>query len=703
MNKKFTRREFLKVSFTAGGALLIGVYLDACAPTTAEPTVVSTLAATSTSTPVPEPAFQPNVYIRIEKNGLVTLTIHRSEMGQGVRTSLAMILAEELEADWNTIHVEQMDAQSQLNQITSGSGSIMLNYTPLREAGATVRALLVNAAAQTWNVSPDECKAEQGAVVHAASGKKLSYGELVGIAKDLKLDKTTQLKDPKDFRLIGTSVPRIDGKNIVTGKAIYGLDVRLPGMLFATVARSPVLGGKLIDYDSTQAESVAGVRKVIKISNGVAVIAENTWAAIQGRAALKVNWDEGSLASLSSESIRQKLLERINTVVSKESPNELTGIDAIYETPFLAHTTMEPVNCVADVRADHCEIWAPTQNPQDVQSFVRNRIKVPTDVHVTLLGGGFGRKLEVDYPMEAAEISQVMSAPIQIVWTREDDIQHDFYRQITYHWLRAGWDSDGNLQLWRHFIAAPGINGIAYRAGLDVVEEGLGVLYKILDNLPQPFLVNSPVPTGPWRGVLSTPNAFANECFIDEVAATLKKDPYEFRMGMLDETNPLRAVLELAANKADWSSPLPQGHGHGIGCQIYHGSIVAMIAEASVQAGAVRVHKVVCAIDCGRVINPDMVAQQIEGSIVFGLTSMFNEITYEQGRVQQSNFHDYPLLQMREMPEVEVYIVPNERDPQGLGEMGVPPIVPAVVNAIFNATGIRIRHTPIRPEDLKSI
>src|SRR5258706_10444798 len=297
-----------------------------------------------------------------------------------------------------------MDAQAELNQITSGSGSITINYARLREAGAMARAILINAAAQTWNVPVEECKADQGKIVHAASGKKLSYGELVGIAKDLKLDTTAQLKDPKVFKLIGTSVPRIDGKDIVTGKAIYGLDVRLPGMLFATVARSPVLGGKLIDYDSTQAESAAGVRKVIKISNGVAVVAENTWAAIQGRAALKVNWDEGSLASLSSESIRQKLVDKINSVVAQESSTPLTTVEAIYETPFLAHTTMEPVNCVADVRSDHCDIWAPTQNPQDVQSFVRNRLKLPINVHVTLLGGGFGRKLEMDYPMEAAEI-----------------------------------------------------------------------------------------------------------------------------------------------------------------------------------------------------------------------------------------------------------------------------------------------------------
>ncbi|MEP6896758.1 MAG: molybdopterin cofactor-binding domain-containing protein, partial [Chloroflexota bacterium] len=506
-HQKITRRDFLKISFTAGGALLVGSFLDACASPAPTPTStqIPTLAPTSTFTPIPEPVFQPNVYIRIEKNGLITLSIHRSEMGQGVRTSLAMILAEELEADWNNIRVEQMDAVGSLNQITSGSGSITDNYAPLREAGAAARAILVNAAAQTWNVSPDECKAAESAIVHSASGKKLSYGELVSVAKDLKLESAPQLKDPKNFNFIGTSMPRIDEPDIVTGKAIYGSDVRLPGMLFATVARSPVLGGKLIDYDSAKAESVAGVRSVVKISNGVAVVAQNTWAAIQGRAALKINWDEGSLASLSTESIRQKLVDKMNTAIAKETSNGLTTLAAIYETPFLAHAAMEPVNCVADVRADHCDIWVPTQNPHDVQSYVRNLIKVPTDVHVTLLGGGFGRKLEVDYPLEAAEISQALHVPIQLVWTREDDIQHDFYRQISYHWLKAGWDEKGDLQLWRHYIAAPGINGIAYRAGKEVLEEGLGTLYGISGSLPQSFLVNSPVPTGSWRGVLSTP------------------------------------------------------------------------------------------------------------------------------------------------------------------------------------------------------
>lgn len=689
-----SRRDFLKISFTASGALLI----TACAP---EMLPSPTMTAAPTSTPIPEITFEPNLFIHIAQDGRITLRVHRSEMGQGVRTSLAMILAEELEADWQTVHVEQMDVTASLNQVTSGSGSVMINYGPLRTAGAAARTLLIQAAAKTWNVSAAECKAEKSAVIHTSSGKQLGYGELVQLAKDLQLEADASLKEPKDFTIIGTSKPRVDATDIVTGKAIYGLDVRLPGMLFATVARCPVLGGKLKDYDSTQAESVAGVKSVIKISNGVAVVADNTWSAMQGRAALKVNWDEGSQAELSTKSIRQKMVDSINRAVAKENPTELKTIEAIYETPYLAHATMEPMNCIADVRADGCDIWAPTQNPADVQSFVQNIVHVPTNVHVTLLGGGFGRRLEVDFAMEAAEISKAMSVPVQVVWSRDDDLQHDFYRQQTYHWLRAGWDEQGQLSLWRHFIAGQGINGIAYRAGKEVLDEGLEVLYKIPDHLSQSFMVNTAVPTGPWRGVMSTPNAFANECFLDEVAASLKQDPLALRLSLLEDGNPLKAVIQLAAEKSNWNSALPEGHGRGIGCQIYHNSIVVMIADVSVEQSAVHVHNVVCALDCGKVINPDMVTQQVEGSIVFGLTSLFNEITYDKGRVQQSNFHDYPLLQLKDMPQVQVYVMPSENSPQGLGEMGVPPIVPAVMNAIFSASGKRFRHTPIRPEDLQ--
>jgi isoquinoline 1-oxidoreductase beta subunit len=440
---------------------------------------------------------------------------------------------------------------------------------------------------------------------------------------------------------------------------------------------------------------------VVEVPKGVAVIAENTWAAIQGRRALKVTWDEGENNIHSTESIRRQLADRVNKAIAAESKNTLTSIEAIYETPYLAHASMEPVNCVADYHSDRCDIWASTQNPQDIQTFVRSNVGVPVNVNVTLLGGGFGRRLEVDYAIEAAQISKAAGAPVQLVWTREDDIQHDYYRQPTYHWMRAGWDNQGELGLWRHFMAGPGLNGIAYRVGQEVLEEGLMAPYRTSNGISRSFLVDIPLPTGPWRAVMSGPNAFANECFFDEVAAALKKDPYEFRMELLGKSDVLRSVLELVALKSNWGTPAPEGQGRGIACHTYHNTAVAMVADVSVQDGKVRVHKVVCAINCGRAIHPDMVTQQMEGSIVFGLTSLLKgEITFEGGRVQQGNFNDYPILQISEMPEVEVHIVPEERAPTGTGEMGVPPLVPAVVNAIFNATGIRVRHTPIRAEDL---
>jgi isoquinoline 1-oxidoreductase subunit beta len=614
-----------------------------------------------------------------------------------------MILADELEADWATVRIEQAPAHPALEQITGGSGSIAGNYGPLRQAGATARQILVAAAAETWGVAPEECRAEQGFVVHTANGERLGYGELVGAARAIELPAgAAKLKDPQEFRLIGTAVPRVDEPAIVAGTAIYGLDMRVPGMLFATVARCPVAGGTVAGYDAAQAEAVPGVRAVVEVPSGVAVVAEHTWAAIQGRAALQVTWNEGTLAGVSSEGVSKRLAAMVNEAIANDAPQAPTTIEAVYETPYLAHATMEPVNCVADVRADRCEIWAPTQNPQDVQSFVQDSIGLPTTVHVTLLGGGFGRGLEVDYAIEAAQVSKAAGAPVQVVWTRDDDLQHDFYRQPTYHWLRAGWDDAGKLAEWRHYLAGPGLNGIAYRVGQDVLNDGLVVHYNIPNSRSQSLLANIIIPTGPWRAVVNGPNAFANECFLDEVATALQQDPYELRMALLPETDRLRPVVELAAAKAGWGTPLPEGRGRGIACHTYHETAVAMVAEVSVQDGTVRVHKVVCAVDCGLVVHPDMVAQQMEGCIAYGLTSLKGAITFEKGRVQQSTFADYPLLQLGEMPEVEVHMMPATRAPTGIGEMGVPPIVPAVVNAIFAASGVRIRRTPIRAEDFQA-
>jgi isoquinoline 1-oxidoreductase beta subunit len=480
---------------------------------------------------------------------------------------------------------------------------------------------------------------------------------------------------------------------IVTGATEYGLDVRVPHMLFAAVARCPVPGGTVVSFDEAAAQKTPGVRTIVKITSGVAVVADTSWAAFQGRDALRVTWNEGALNRWSSASINTALADALKPLVTSEGPRGPRMIEAVYDTPYLAHAPMEPLSCVADVRAKHCEVWCPTQNPQDVQSHVAAAVGVPTDVHVTMIGGGFGRRLEVDFAIEAAETSKAVGSPVQITWTRTDDLQHDYYRPPSRHWMRAGWDAGGQITLWRHKIAGPGLNGVIYQVGRDLLLDGLAVPYNIADSNTDAAIADVALPTGPWRAVLDGPNAFANECFLDEVAAALHQDPFALRMKLLSDSDVMRPVLALAASKADWNGSRP---GRGIACHTRVETPVAMVADVSLHAGRVRVDRVVCAVDCGTVVNPDMVVQQIEGGVVFGLTALLKDpITFERGRVQQHNFDDYRLLQMSEMPEVEVHIASSTRAPQGVGEMGVPPIAPAVANALFTLTGTRIRATPL--------
>lgn len=665
-----TRRDFIKATGLAGGGLLVGVYLVGCGNESPEPPPSATSSPSPRESDAPELAWvEPSVFLKIGTDDTVTITVHKSEMGQGVRTALPMIVAEELEADWATIRVEQAPADRAYgNQVTGGSTSVSESYALLRRAGATARELLIAAAAQVWGVDAEACHANKGTVVHGPSGRALTFGQLVETAStmDIPPGSDVPLKDPADFRLIGTSVGRVDDPPIVAGSAVYGLDVRIPGMLFAVVARPPTLGGRLDSFDSAGAEAVSGVRRVVQIDNGVAVVAENTWAAIQGRNALEVAWSGGGDPELSTPTIRERLGARArDDSVAEEGARVL---EAFYEVPYFAHATMEPMNCAADVRADRCEIWAPTQAPRDAQLRAQSITDLPLDaieVHVTLIGGGFGRRLQVDYVTEAVQVSKAVGAPVQVVWTREDDIRSDFFHPFSYHRARGSLDQP---------------------------------------TLPEIRTYASPssVPTGAWRSVGNVPDAFVRESFLDEMAAALERDPYELRREL--EPEALLDVLDVAATKSGWGTPLPPGQGRGIACHAtWDASSVAQVAEVSVETdGRVRVRRVVCAVDCGVVINPDMVVAQMEGGIVFGLTAALKGegITLEKGQVQQGNFHDYPLLRYDEMPQIEVHLVRSERRPSGVGEMGTPPIIPAVANAIFAATGKRIRRIPVLPGDL---
>jgi isoquinoline 1-oxidoreductase subunit beta len=697
------RRAFLQTAGGVGAGLVIGFRI----PTRGEQE--------------PSP-FAPNAWLRISPDDSILVVVDRSEMGQGVTTSLPLLLAEELEADWTKVRIEFAPAdKAYINPLfglqgTGGSSSVRAAWTPLRKAGAAAREVLIAAAAQRWAVKPTECRAERGAVVHTKTKRRLRYGQLAVRAAALPVPADVPLKDPKTWSIAGKATKRLDTPSKTTGRAKFGIDTWVPGLRVAVVARSPVFGGKVKSFDATAAKKVEGVRDVVQISSGIAVVASGYWPAKQGRDALKVEWDEGPVATVSSASISQLFAERAGQAgaVAKHTGDAesalggaATKVEADYEMPFLAHTTMEPMNATAHVRADGVDIWAPTQFQTGAQGLGAAIGGVPPEqvkVHTTYLGGGFGRRFELDFIQEALETSKAAGGvPVKVVWSREDDIRNGQYRPANFHRMRAGLGADGKPVAWTHRIVAPSIMARVFpnnvQNGLDgeAVEGGAEMPYAVPNVHVDYQLTDTGIPVGFWRSVNNSYNAFAVETFVDELAAAAKADPFEYRRGLLTNAPRHRGVLEVAAAKAGWGTSAPAGRARGIAVFKSFESFVAQVAEVSVSpAGEVRVHRVVCAVDCGMYVNPDTIEAQMQSGIVFGLTAALKgAITIENGRVVQSNFNDYEMLRMADMPVVEVYIVPSTEAPGGIGEPGTPPIAPAVCNAIFALTGKRIRKLPI--------
>ncbi len=670
---------------------------------------------------VTEGKFAPNAFIRIDEAGKTTLVMPQVEMGQGIYTAVAMILAEELDADFASVTLEHAPANEKLYanpafgiQATGGSTSVRAFWKPLRDAGASARAMLVQAAAQQWQVEPASCSTSNSEVLHKESGRKLSYGALALAANSLTPPKDVALKDPKDFVLIGKPLKRFDTPDKVNGKVVYGIDAMLPGMKFATLKQSPVFGGKVGKVDDRAARKIPGVQKIVVLDDLVAVVGDHMWAAKKGLDALVIDWDEGRNARISSKDIWQDLraASEKDGVVAKSTGDITKGLatgdrlEASYELPFLAHATMEPLSATVHIKPDSCEIWTGTQIMARVQSEAAKAAGLPVEkviVNNHLLGGGFGRKLEPDMVVAAVRIAKQVEGPVKVVWTREEDIQHDIYRPVYRDTIAASL-SDGKIVGWKYKIAGSAIIARwlppAFQKGIDIdaVDSAVDMPYDI-PNIHVEFVRAEPpaVPTGFWRGVGANNNVFAIECFMDELARKAGKDPVEFRRTMLAKEPRFLAVLNLAAEKANWGQPLPARVGRGVCVQPSFASFIATVVEAEVdEQGEVKLRRVTSVVDTGIAVNPDTIVAQVEGGLIFGLTAaLYGEITIDKGRVQQSNFNDYRMLRIDEVPKIEVHVVKSGEMPGGIGETGVTAGPPALRNAIYAATGVALRRLPI--------
>lgn len=711
-NATLSRRSFLATT-AAGGAFMLSLSLPFGKSEAASPE-----------------GFAPNAFIRIGSDGQVALTMPYVEMGQGTYTSIPMLIAEELDVSLKQVRLEHAPPNEKIYanpllgvQATGNSNAMRGAWKPMREAGATARSMLVAAAAKRWAVDPESCRTQDGEVVHPQTNRRLTYGELAAEAAKLPVPKAVALKPAADFKLIGTPAKRLDGPGKVNGTAVYGIDVRPPGLKVATLVQSPVFGGRVKSVDDAEAKAVKGVRQIVRLDDAVAVVADHMGAAKKGLAALKIEWDDGPNAGLATADIARELEQatlRSGPVAQnlgdadKAMAGAATKVEAIYQVPFLAHATMEPMNCTVHLRKDECEIWIGNQAIARVQAMAAKAAGLPAEkviVHNHLIGGGFGRRLDADGAVRAVEIAKHVDGPVKVVWTREEDIQHAMYRPYWFDRISAGLDDKGMPVAWKNRFAGSSVIARwlppAFKDGLDpdTTEGAIDLVYN-LPNFHVEYVRVEPqgIPTAFWRSVGPSHNVFVTESFIDELAAAAKQDAVAYRRALLDKSPRAKAVLDLAAEKAGWGQALPKGSGRGISLQFSFGSYMAHVAEVEVSKdGAVRVRRVICAVDCGTVVNPNTVQAQIQSGIVFGTTAaLYGEITLKNGRVEQGNFDTYQILRINEAPAIEVHVVKSTEPPGGMGETGTSAIVPAIANAIFAATGKRLRKMPIDTSVLKS-
>ncbi len=713
MSRGIPRREFLRVSIGASSGLLIGF----CLPGAVEASAAQNGSATS---------FMPNAFVRIGADERVTVIVNHSEMGQGVYTSLPMLLAEELDADWSKVGFESAPVDPKYNhpvygmQMTGGSSSVWSAFEQFRQAGAAARAMLIAAAAQQWNMDAANCRTDSGAVLDP-SNRKLTYGQLAAAAAKLTPPAQVALKDPKTFKLIGKPAKRLDTSEKVNGKAVFGIDVKIPQMMTAIVARAPVFGARMRTFDDSRARAMAGVRRIVAVPSGVAVIADSFWQAKMARDALRIDWDEGPMSSFNTNQMMQQFREQAKSAgksvrrdgnADAELAKAVRKVEAVYEVPYLSHAMMEPLNCAVDLRPGSCEIWTGTQFQTMDRASAAKIAGLPEEkvqIHTTFLGGGFGRRAnpQSDFVVEAVHVAKAAGAPVKVVWTREDDMQGGWYRPAFLHSIAGAIDANGKPVAWRSRVVGQSIMaGTPFEALMDLKTKGYDpssvegvddLPYEIPNLLVESHQMEVGVPVQWWRSVGHSHTAFATECFIDELATLAHQDPYRFRRALLQKHPRHLGVLDLAAQKAGWAKPLPKGRARGIAVHASFESFSAQVAEVSVTEGKIQVHRMVCAIDCGRYVNPGIIAAQTQGGAIFGASAaLFQELTFENGRLQQTNFHSFPMLRMNECPEIETHIVESSEKSGGIGEPGVPCAAPAIANAAFAATGKRIRRLPIR-------